>query len=504
MFMSVSIPFTHGVNLFELQLFTDYTDGLRIEMHRKFLSLLNENTLLNEFYITSDKLIDFRIACMIIMAIWVIVVIVSLVYGISSYCNSIHFLTKHSSRCYDERILAIFDEAKSIAKLHRNVTLRIVKSDIKISPCTCGTVFPSVFVGQEHIEMYSDTRLKLIFLHELIHVKQGHSLLKMMTLFVTSMFRIIPISKQIRKAINEDCEHICDCKVIESLGEEHLSEYMSMIIDVAWHNVSEHESSEVLSSVSASAELILKRFNVIKNQKSEKNSLKYVIPLLVVTVAVNIFFMSSVSVKSIDDLGVDFTSPFMERAICQYFGLKDPDEITESHLEAIYSIEYLLSGDIVHLTRDESNRYALSLIINDGLVYTGEEYIPLPGYNEGEKFTFEMFPRVIRADMFDRVLPRYFQSSPSIRPWYTELDYEGSEELPLMIYENPDKYTIKTYLEQKRIDGELDIFFISSKNIDTKDISLFKNLKTLIFSNNLKSTDESLYYCQDYAIIERK
>ena len=61
MFMSVSIPFTHGVNLFELQLFTDYTDGLRIEMHRKFLSLLNENTLLNEFYITSDKLIDFRI-----------------------------------------------------------------------------------------------------------------------------------------------------------------------------------------------------------------------------------------------------------------------------------------------------------------------------------------------------------------------------------------------------------------------------------------------------------
>lgn len=496
MFFTVTIPLTCGIDLIELQLFTDYTGGMRIEIH----SLL-VNAQIAELYIREEILNTIWLMCLLFIVLWMSGTAARLSFGVSSYFNSIHFLTKHSSECHDDKINKIFADAKKAAKVRRDVSLRVVKSDIKVSPCTCGTVFPTVFVGKDFLYEYSDFKLKLIFMHELTHVRQFHSFLKILTLIMTSIFGFIPLSKSVKKAVSEDCEHICDCAVIRSVGESAISEYMGTIIDIAERNIRNKNPDALISPISESGEFILKRYSVMKQHTAQNSSVRYALPLISVFLLINIFMMSSVSAKSIDNLGVDIASPLIERALCEYFGISDSHELTEKHISSIYSIEFALSDDIEHLENTDKS-YAVSVILNEGLVFSDNgEFLPPPEYPHSLKFSSGIFPHIIRADMLECMIPQDPEENRIFRSIYTLTDCES--EVPIYVSDDPDEKAVKKYLEAEYKNGRLDVYLTDSKVIDTRDIALFDDLRTLIFSDNLESSDETLYTVSDYAVIER-
>lgn len=495
MFFIVTVPLTCGINLIELHLFTDYTGGMRIEIY----SILMKNQIA-ELYIREEILHTIWLLCLLFVSLWLSGAAARLSFGMSSYFNSIHFLTKHSSECHDDKINKIFSDAKKEAKIKRVVSLRVVESDIKVSPCTCGTVFPTVFVGKDFLYEYSDFRLKLIFMHELTHVRQFHSFLKILTLIITSFFGFIPLAKKIKNAVSEDCEYICDCAVIKSMGDSSVSVYMNTIIDIAERNTGYEKKDAEVSSMSESGELILRRYNVMKHHISQKSCFGHILPLIFVFILINLFMMSSVSVKNIENLGVDIASPLIERALCEYFGIVNPHDLTEKHISSIYCIEFELSDDIEYIENTDEN-YAVSVIFNEGFVCSGEELLKLPGYPDSLKFSSGIFPRIIRADMLDLIIPLDSEENRIFRNTYMLAECEDF--VDIYVSNDPSEEVAKKYLESEYKNGELDVFLTDSKIVDTRDIALFGELRTLIFSDNLESSDKTLYTVSDYSVIAR-
>ena len=504
LFFAITIPLTFGLEFFEIQLFKDYTQGLRIEFHGLFFQNGDGNSYLFDIYINKKILDIIRQVLYFSVMLWISCTAAFLSFGMSSYFNSLHFLTKHSSACHDDKINKIFLQAKRTAGIRRNVVLRVVKSDIKISPCTCGTVFPTVFVGKDYLYGYSETRLKLIFLHELMHIKQYHSFLKLLTLGITSLFGLIPFAKRIRKAVIEDCEYICDRKVMAFMGEDMIAEYMSMIIDIAEQNVKYKSNDALVSPASEAGEMIMKRYGSMKSDYCKWNNFRYILPVILTTVILNMLGMSSVAIKSIDNIGVDIASPIIERSLCEYFGVTDPHDLKESHIAAVYSIEFCLSKEIEMIDRTNDERYALSVIINEGLVYNGNGCVPFPGYPDEAKFICGIVPQIVRADMFASVFSDDTDAVSRFSSCYKSLKYAGEDEVEVLILDGVDHDTVREYLLYEYENGKLDDFLIASKIVDTRDILLFDNLRTIIFSDKLKSSVEDLYSGADFAIINRK
>ena len=504
LFFAVTIPLPFGFEFFEIQLFKDYTQGLRIEFHKLLFQTGESNSYLFDVYINKEILDIIRQVLYFCLMLWISCTAAFLSFGMSSYFNSLHFLTKHSTECHDDKINKIFLQAKRTAGIRRNVVLRVVKSDIKISPCTCGTVFPTVFVGKDYLYGYSETRLKLIFLHELMHIKQYHSFLKLLTLGITSLFGLIPFARRIRRAVIEDCEYICDRSVMSVMGEDVIAEYMSMIVDVAEQNIKYKSNDTLLSPASEAGEMILKRYGAMKSGYRQGNNFRYILPVILTTVILNLLGMSSVEIRSIDNIGVDIVSPIIERSLCEYFGVSDPHDLKESHISSVYSIEFCLSEEIEMITRAHDTRHALSVIINEGLIYNGNECLPFPGYPEEAKLSCGIIPQIVRADMFESVFCDDSDAVSRFSACYKYLEYDGEAEVEVLVLRGADHGTVSEYLLTKYENGKLDDFLIENKTVDTRDILLFGDLRTLIFSDKLKSSVKELYSESDFAVINRK
>ncbi len=411
LFLVGTIPADSGKNIAELALYTDYTAGLRVEVHTSMETETAEEV--PEFYLPYGFLRVLRGISFTVLLIWFVSGIASFTSGIAAYLDGMQYLTRHSAQCRDDRISRIYASAKKKVGIRRNIPLRIMKPDVRISPCTCGILFPSVYVGGDCPDAYSDLWLELIFMHELTHIKHGDTLTKLLTLLVTSFHRLLPISKVIRNAVCEDLEYLCDEAVLDKTGDRLRGEYIAMILNMAQRNLREDwQGTEMLSSLSPGANAILRRYNNMKNRHDRRNIARAV-PALLIGALLNFGMMSAVQVRSFDNLGADLASPVLEEAVCGYFGIADVHELTEEHLRQITCIEFCRPG-----FPEERQTYAITL-------------------NETE---------------------------------------------------------VQTSLQ----------FSSDSRVMDTRDIVLFENLRTLIFSDMTESSEEELYETTQFAVIRRK
>lgn len=491
LFIATAVPIVNQQSMFQLQLFTDYTGGMRIELQ-------DDGEILRDDIYIPKKAIDVAAgACGLISAVWFITATAYFTYGLAGYFDNLHFLTKHSSECHDERINEIFARAKKKAGLHRNITLRTMNSDIRLSPCTCGIIFPAVYIGSDYLSDYSDLRLELVFLHELIHIKHHDPSLKFLTLIVTSFFKLLPMSARVKNAVGEDVEFRCDKSVLEIMGDGVRGEYIAMIIDVAERNLKDEcGNADFLSSVSRSGEMIINRYKYMKERHSRKSSAVYAFPLLVAAITLNMVLMSVFSIKNIDNLGVDLANPLIETAMCEYFGIPDAHELTEDDIASVYSLEFALSDYREMLGDEVSERYAMTCTINEGLVWNGSEYTAPVADDIKLKLRLDIVPELIRSDIFDKVIAPDTPEHIRLRERYTESD-------GFMILSEYNESELREYILSEYTSGRLSEHFSTSKIVDTRDIVLFTGLRTLIFSDRLKTEDDTIYTAEDYAVISR-
>lgn len=336
-FVSI-VPADIGKSVAELALYTDYTDGLRVEMHLSSEEVRPEHV--PDIYLSHNVLRAVRGVTSVILLLWFFAGCASFSFGIASYFDGIQYLTRHSAVCRDKRLNEIYDSAKKKVGIRRNIPLRVMQPDVRISPCTCGIVFPSVYVGGGCHNEFNELWLELIFMHELTHIKHRDTLTKLITLFATSFHALHPISKMIRNAVCEDLEYLCDEAVLKKAGEHLCGEYISMILETAKRNLREDwQGAEILSNLSSDGQAILRRYQNMKNCNGKKYHIRAVTPL-VIGMILNMWSMSAIHIRSLDNNGIDMANPILCEAVCRYFGLNDPHDLTEENLLQIYCLEF--------------------------------------------------------------------------------------------------------------------------------------------------------------------
>ena len=350
LFLISVIPADSGRNTAELFLYTDYTDGLRVEIHdgasaaEERPDIVSEPENVPEFYLPHRFLQILRTISFAALLVWCISATASFTFGLASHFDGLNYLTRHSAECRDKRILRIFDSAKQKVGIHRTIPLRIMKPGIRISPCTGGILFPCVYIGSDYPESYSDLWLELIFLHELTHIRHGDALTKLCVLFVTSFHSLLPISKEIRNAVCEDLEYLCDEGVLDKTGDRLRGEYIAVILNIAERNLrKDFQGEEILSYLSPEGNVILRRYRNMQERHNRRNTVRAV-PVLLIGALLNFGVMSAVQIHSFDNLGVDIANPVLEEAVCGYFELDHAHELREDHLRQIYCIEFSRPG----------------------------------------------------------------------------------------------------------------------------------------------------------------
>lgn len=492
-FITVTIPIMHERSILDLQLFTNYAGGMRIEVYEDS----SGDMLRDDIYIPKKVLEASGSICEVFLIGWIVNMTAHFSYGMAGYFNNLHFLTKHSEECHDDRINAIFQRARKKAGIRRQITLRVMNRKIRLSPCTCGINFPCVYIGKDYLYEYSELRLELVFLHELMHIRHRDTLLKLAALFITSCFSYLPTAQKIRNAISEDVEFRCDNAVLAKMGDNVRGEYIAMIIDVAERNLKDDwRGMDFLSPVSRSGEMILHRYKYMKERRSRKSSAVYAFPVLVIAAAMNMALVSSLSVRDINNPGVDFANPLVERAVCAYLGIQDPHSLTEQDIAGIYSLEFALSDSRLLLGEAVPEKYALSCTINEGLLWDGTGYT-LPAAGQSSlKFTHDILPYMIRVDMFDSVISGKDENCRLSRDYY----YENHL---VMMLDDGNSDVLREYLLAEYEQGNLLPYLVNSRTVDTRDVVMFPGLRTLIFSDRVKASDESVYLTEEYAVISK-
>lgn len=344
LFLISVIPADSGRHAAELFLYTDYTDGLRVEIHDGSPETEERPEFVTDFYLPHFFLRILRGISFIVLLVWFISATASFTFGIASHFDGLNYLTRHSAECRDDRVNRIFASARRKVGIRRTVSLRIMRPGIRISPCTSGILFPCVYIGGDYPESYSDLWLELIFLHELTHIRHGDALTKLAALFVTSVHSLLPISTVIRNAVCEDLEYLCDEAVLDKTGDRLRGEYIAVILNIAERNLrKDYQGEEILSYLSPEGNSILRRYRNMQERHNRRNVVRAV-PVLLIGALLNLGTMSAVQVHSFDNLGVDIASPVLEEAICGYFALENAHELTEDHLRQIYCIEFSRPG----------------------------------------------------------------------------------------------------------------------------------------------------------------
>jgi len=493
-FAVLTIPLFDVFSIFDLELFLNFTGGFRVEMQ----NAINGSMLISDLYLPKHFIDTAAVICSILVYTRIISAAGYFTYVFSGYLNNLHFLTKYSEECHDDKIKQIYERARKISGLKLSPSLRVMRKDIRLSPCTCGIIFPSVYVGKKVLYDYSEERLELVFLHELTHIKHGDSLLKLLTLFVISVFSFIPGSKALSDAVSEDAEYRCDTEVIQLTGSAAVGEYMAMIIDIAERNMkNDYSGYDFLSPASRSGEMILERYRKLKKGADRKKNIRFALPVLAAAVFMNVIVMSSFSVTNIDDPGVDFANPLIEKAVCAYFDMDDPGSVSKGMVDSVYSIEFMLSDYSLLIEEAGLSRSEFSAVkLNEGLIFDGEEYSAPVSKNTEILLSCDLIERAIRKNRFLRV---HSESDN----WNELLADEYIYAENCMILPELEREKAIDYLKQTVGSRESNDHRISKHTVDTRDISLFGGLRTLILSDYLKASDDGIYTSDQYAVIRR-
>jgi hypothetical protein len=125
-------------------------------------------------------------------------------------------------------------------------------------------------------DLYSDTELRSIILHEQIHSKEYHSIDVLLVQLFSAIFWFNPFIWFYKKAITQNLEYIADQKAIEQMEDRHA--YQHALLKV----VSNHNCLSITNHFYQS--LIKKRIVMLNTNPSRKrNSWKYalIIPVLI-------------------------------------------------------------------------------------------------------------------------------------------------------------------------------------------------------------------------------
>jgi len=155
--------------------------------------------------------------------LWLLGVIIALTVNLTGYGRFIKYLKGANipATSRENEMLVILLKRRHKVRLFRNRFLS--------TPMLIGMARPYIIIPDAS---FSETQLKNIFLHEIVHLKRFDIAIKWLTMIAASIHWFNPLMYLIKKGINSSCELACDEAVIKNLSPSEKQAYGDTLISV--------------------------------------------------------------------------------------------------------------------------------------------------------------------------------------------------------------------------------------------------------------------------------
>src|SRR5256885_332596 len=128
----------------------------------------------------------------------------------------------------DERILSLLESCKGVMGVRRQI--RVVIAPQPGTPALFGFLKPRLLLPESAVRKLHDRELRMIFLHELAHVKRGDILLNWAIILARSLHWFNPLVWLALRRLRVDRELVCDATVMSHLVADERRVYGNTLI----------------------------------------------------------------------------------------------------------------------------------------------------------------------------------------------------------------------------------------------------------------------------------
>ena len=178
-------------------------------------SYIREDNLL-----TDNIVIPLGINIIIVYALailWLVATIVTLIRCIIMILKK-HSILRGNIPEDDPQAAIVFEEVKEALNMKCKVTLE--RNDLQLSPITFGIRNKYVVLPYEH---YEPEELRIIFMHELLHIKKHDLVYKLLAVIAMAIQSFNPFVYLLERMISFWSEQDCDARVLEYMEPEGLT-----------------------------------------------------------------------------------------------------------------------------------------------------------------------------------------------------------------------------------------------------------------------------------------
>jgi len=128
----------------------------------------------------------------------------------------------------DPRLAVLLQECKTIMRVRREA--RLIIAPPRTTPALFGLRKPCLLLPDGLIQKLDERELRMVFLHELAHVKQGDILLNWVIIFARSLHWFNPLVWLAMRRLRADRELVCDAMVMSHLAIDERRAYGNTLI----------------------------------------------------------------------------------------------------------------------------------------------------------------------------------------------------------------------------------------------------------------------------------
>ena len=161
------------------------------------------------------------------LCLWGIIAVILLV---SDAVRHIFFIRKMKASSFmpERQLLSLF--RTSAAALNLSQPPKLLVNPDAAGPLTFGIISPTVILDRTD---YSETEQKIIFLHELLHVRRHDVLAKSFLQILKDLFWLNPAIHLMARTADLDMECLCDSEVILRMGNDYRRPYAELLLKTA-------------------------------------------------------------------------------------------------------------------------------------------------------------------------------------------------------------------------------------------------------------------------------
>ena len=205
----------------------------------------------------------------IFSVVWLALALLLLLRKLYLYGQAASAIRSQSKEAAEGPLPTVLQKVKAAMGIKRSITV-CTNSFIK-APLLTGLVRPTMVLPAQ---VYSNTELEYIFMHELTHYRRGDLFYKWLVEITLCLHWFNPMVYWIRKQVSRHCELSCDEAVISRFDSHRRKSYGNVLLDAAGSDI-ESKRNRLALSLNEDGKLLAERLRAISHYKQASKSVRF-------------------------------------------------------------------------------------------------------------------------------------------------------------------------------------------------------------------------------------